>query len=83
MTLVVVFPPGARRQFFCRMKTGNKACLNIKYEKDAEFGDLGQKKKKSGEGVSKIVCIKLFVGAPAPNGKAAVPVCDQPDCSAD
>ena len=39
---------GARRQFYCRMKTGNKAYLSMKYEKDPDFADLGQKKKKSG-----------------------------------
>ncbi len=39
---------GARRQFYCRMKTGNKAYLSMKYEKDSDYGELGTKKKKSG-----------------------------------
>ena len=43
-----VFFLGARRQFYCRMKTGNKAYLSMKYEKDSDYGELGTKKKKSG-----------------------------------
>ena len=42
---------GARRAFYCRMKTGNKAynSSGVKVEKDADMDSACHKKKRSGK----------------------------------